>query len=309
MDDRLTRAIAVAGPDERLLSLTWRDGSIRAARVADTDGTDPHATQEVLRALLASSGRSLQELTIGLWNHSGVTVLEEAGQLPSLHTLVIGDFNRYAYDCEMPISPAEDQWQIGDVSKIYAIAPNLTSLTVRGVRIELGELNHTKLRALKIHTLARGLLGVSARSISAANLPALTSLEIWFGIEDYDAESSVKDLSGLLAGEVCPQLRHLGLMNADIQDDLVEALAHSALLGRLESVDLSMGCMTDLGAQHLLDQPHRFRHLAELVVDDNFLSERMISELNNAFGDTVVAGTQKPEEELGSDIRYPTVSE
>ena len=82
----------------------------------------------------------------------------------------------------------------------------------------------------------------------------------------------------LLSGRLFPNLRHLGLVNGDYADAVVEALAASPILERVESLDLSQGIMTDAGAECLLSCPG-FSKIQRIDVRDNFISEEMARRL------------------------------
>ena len=279
-------------------------GLIWTARVRspdyDWDGTSPVA---VLAALVESpAARLLHELNIGLLDHDppdlqrGIDAILAAEQLPSLRSLLVGDFE---YPDETEISWIEDGV---DATKLLALAPGLRSLHVRGSGIELGELEHPRLERLFVET--GGLPRSSVESVGNCKLPALTRLEVWFGREDYGASGNVEQLAPLFEGAGVPRLRHLGLANCDWQDDIAVALTRSAVLAQLETVDLSMGTMHGDGVEAILANPSKFRHLKKLDLSANFLSDDQIARLNEALGNIVETGRQRRPREWGGQLRY-----
>jgi hypothetical protein len=84
----------------------------------------------------------------------------------------------------------------------------------------------------------------------------------------------------MLAG--CPDLRHLGLCNSDIQDDIAAALAGAAVVAGLDSLDLSMGALSDDGGAALLTgQP--LTHLRALYLRHHFMSEEMVERIRETL--------------------------
>ncbi|MGW1742849.1 hypothetical protein ACWCPQ_29040 [Nocardia sp. NPDC001965] len=120
------------------------------------------------------------------------------------------------------------------------------------------------------------------RGIAASDLPALRSLDLWLGTGEYGGDGEIADLAPILSGDRLPALRHLGLRNSEIQDDICAALAAAAVLARLETLDLSMGVLTDTGASALLGgQP--LTHLKRLDLHYNYLSEAIRDRLRSTL--------------------------
>jgi hypothetical protein len=86
-----------------------------------------------------------------------------------------------------------------------------------------------------------------------------------------------------------------------LADAICTALVSAPVLPQLAELDLSMGTMTDLGAQVLITNAARFAHLGKLSVDDNALSDAAVASLRRALPN-VETSTQKID-------RYVTVGE
>ncbi len=165
--------------------------------------------------------------------------------------------------------------------------------------IALGKLELPRLRRFAVHT--GGLVHANVADIAAANWPELADLELWFGTPDHGAdEFEPRDLAPLL-GARRPKLRRLGLMNADFTDALVEMLVAAPVLRQLAELDLSMGTLSDAGAEVMLANARAFTHLTTLSVSDNVLSQAACTALAAALPNVYI-GTQK-------DNRYVTVGE
>jgi uncharacterized protein (TIGR02996 family) len=289
---------------DQVATLEYRHGLIwkvtAKAPEYDWDGTSPVATLAAVAK--SSSARLIHAINIGLVSHdppdvqAGLDAIWDGGELPSLHTLFIGDFE-YPEDTE--ISWIEDGI---DASVVLKNAPKLRSLHVRGSYIGLGKIEHATLEHLFIET--GGLPEDTVKSVGKCKLPALTSLEVWFGREDYGASGNIKQLAPLFKGAGVPKLEHLGLKNCDWQDDIAVALTKSDLLAQLKTVDLSMGTLHGDGAEAIIANPAKYTHLEKLDLSDNYLSEDQVARLKKALGKIVEIGRQRQPYDRGGDLRY-----
>lgn len=284
------------GKEDSQIKLTWTHGAfIDTARVsASYDDAGGLSTDAQIRALLRlDSAKFLRELRIGLADASGdndygaaLAAIVKAGMRPSLRELFVGDF-------EFP-EESEISWvTIGDVGRVLPLLPNLEELRVQGGNIRLSNLAAVPcLRSLVLHT--GGLPGLTARAVATATLPELTHLEMWFGAEEYGATATMESIAALFTGKGFPRLTHLGLMNAEFQDQIVEAVAGSPILGQLRSLDLSMGTMTDAGGEAILAAADRFSHLEKLNLERNYLTAEMATKLKDALPRAEVGKQREP---------------
>lgn len=267
------------------------------------EGTAPNT---VLGALVKSSAaRFLNVLNIGLVEfeypvslQKGIDAICKAGKLESLRSLFIGDFE---YPDEQEISWVE----VGKAGKVLPVAPNLRSLTIRGGGIDLGTLAHDSLQTLVIET--GGLPKAAVASVGKAKLPALTSMEVWFGRDEYGGTGNVKQLADLFKGTGVPKLRHLGLKNCEWQDDVAVALAKAPVLAQLTSVDMSMGTLHGAGVEAMLKNASKFEHLERIDVSENFISDEQVEALRKAFGDKIDGLDEQEEpDEWDDELHYYT---
>jgi hypothetical protein len=125
-------------------------------------------------------------------------------------------------------------------------------------------------------------------AVAAGEPPALERLDLWLGVSFYGGDTTVADLAGLLTGAGLPALRHLGLMNSEIQDEIAAAVAGAPVVARLTSLDLSMGTLGDAGAEALLaGQP--LTHLERLSLRHHFAGERVCELLRRTLEPAGVA--------------------
>ena len=128
-----------------------------------------------------------------------------------------------------------------------------------------------------------GLPGEVVRGVAASDLPALEYLELWLGVAEYGGDATVADLAPLLTGGRLPALRHLGLRNSEIQDEIAGAVARRPVVARLSSLDLSLGALGDEGAAALLaGQP--LTHLSWLDLHHNFVGAAPARRLRRRAG-------------------------
>ncbi|MEV6961256.1 STM4015 family protein [Streptomyces sp. NPDC051207] len=259
-------------------------------------------------------GKDVRALVLGSWwddEYTGLRpaleqIVADAHRFPELRALFLADVT--GEECEI-------SWlQLTDVTPVLEAFPLLEEFGVRGGDSQgLGEeplslrpVRHEALRALRFES--GGLPGQVVRAVTACELPALKRLELWLGVSRYGGDATVADLAPLLAGGRFPALRHLGLMNSELQDEIAAAVASAPVVAQLESLGLAMGTLTDTGAEALLGgQP--LTHLRHLDLHHHFLSEAVADRVRAAFGS---AGTEVDLSQcrrLDGEWRYVAVSE
>lgn len=237
-------------------------------------------------------------------------IVADAPRFPALRALFLADVT--GEECEI-------SWlQLTDVTPVLEAYPLLEEFAVRGGDSQgLGEeplslrpVRHDALRVLRFES--GGLPGQVVRAVGASELPALEDLELWLGVSNYGGDATVADLAPLLAGGRFPALRHLGLQDSELQDEMAAAVASAPVVAQLESLSLSMGTLTDTGAGALLaGQP--LSHLKRLDLHHHFLSGPMADRIRTAVGS---AGTEvdlsehrTPHRWRDEEWRYVAVSE
>lgn len=194
-------------------------------------------------------------IVIGRWggedgqddNESVVAALvKAANRLTSVKAIFLGDI------CQ---EENEISWiQQSDVSPLLKAYPDLEVLRVRGGSgLEIKKPAHAQLRALAIES--GGLSADVVRSICTSKMPNLEHLELWLGTEEYGGGSSVQDLQPILSGNLFPKLKYLGFRNCEYADDIAGVVVNSPIIERIETLDLSLGVLTDVGAEALLSIP------------------------------------------------------
>jgi uncharacterized protein (TIGR02996 family) len=308
--DALCSAVA-ANPDDRASRMALADYlseqgeeplpvAYRVTGVGDT---------YQLEALLADPFMGLlQAIVIGFCFGMGgegsdevVELLVKArDRLPHLRALFLGD---------IPYTDCEISWLTqSDLTGLLTAFPQLEHFRARGGgELVLRKFTHEHLKSLAFEAsnLPRKVVG----AIGASSLPALEHLELWLGTEEYGADTRVADLKDILAGKPTPALHYLGLRNSEIADDIAMALAKAPILERIRVLDLSLGTLSDKGAEALLDIP-AVRRLEKLDIHHHFVSPALVAQLQ-LLGIEVDAGdAEEPEDPDDPDTyRYVAHSE
>jgi len=250
-----------AGP---LLRLSWEYGFIWTANVTATG----HSTDELvagLRALLEHpSARFLHALSLGAppdndWGRV-ISLLVETGEHP-LRILFLGDSSPASPDPRPAFAP------LGDLSCLWPAVPYLACLELRGGTMTVGRLDLPSLRELVVETSA--LQRETVRALCSRRWPHLEKLVLWFG--DRRCTSTLADLELLFDGTLFPALRHLGLRNCAFVDRACHALAGAKITRQLRVLDLSLGVLTELGADALLSGRSALSNLAVLDLHHHYI--------------------------------------
>ncbi|MFJ4971152.1 STM4015 family protein [Streptomyces sp. NPDC088755] len=254
----------------------------------------------------------VRALVIGPWWREDYTpfepvrdlVIADADRFPALRGLFLADV--VGEECEV-------SWlRTCDITPVLEALPLLEEFTVRGCGQEglrLRPVRHAALRSLRFES--GGLPGDLVRAVAASELPALERLDLWFGSSWYGGDATVDDVRPILSGGTFPRLRHLGLQNSEIQDEIAAAVASAPVVAQLEALALSMGTLSDTGGEALVNgQP--LNHLATLDVRHHYLTDPVLDRIRAACAPAVVEGDEAEEDYGDPDDepeRYVAVSE
>ncbi len=171
---------------------------------------------------------------------------ENCDRLSSLKAIYLGD---------IVSEENEISWiHQADVAPLLKAFPRLELLRTRGGNgLAMSCPNHASLRGLICES--GGLPAEFVRSVGRSDFPMLEHLELWLGTQEYGGDSTVEDLQPILAGEMFPNLKYLGLRNCEYVNDVAAVIVNSPLVSRIETLDLSFGVMTDEGGRALLSLP------------------------------------------------------
>ncbi|MBD1920739.1 HEAT repeat domain-containing protein [Microcoleus sp. FACHB-831] len=211
-------------------------------------------------------------------------------RLTNLKALFIGDGYESVY--------RNSRFALGNITSILKLYPQLEVLQVRGSwGLRARPLRHEHLKTLVVETGFTMGDPKTIDDICALDLPALEYLELWLGgFYTYGEDVGIKHLLPLLEGKLFPNLKYVGLRSSDYSDNIALCLAElPTVIDRLAILDLSMGTLTDKGAEALLNFPS-INQLHTLNVSRNNLSASMIEKLSE-LKCQVIAEPQDDEEE------------
>ncbi|WP_432975772.1 STM4015 family protein [Dactylosporangium sp. CA-233914] len=264
-----------------------------------------HELSDALDRLLDTvGGHTVTALLIGSWSDaydSGPPLhllVAARDRLPNLRALFVG---------EMTYEECEISWiNQTDYAPLLGAFPGLEVLHIRGADgLRLSPVRHRRLKELCVES--GGLPVGFIRGLCDSSFPALADLELWLGVQEYGADATVEDLAPIFNGAELPALRRLALRNAEIADDIATALAGAPVVARLTSLDLSMGALSDAGAEALLlGQP--LTHLHSLDLSHHFMSPDVAARFEEELpGVRVDVSNEQEAEEDG--FRYVSVTE
>lgn len=295
------------------VTVTWSNGVMDAIEFIPEEegGDDPHLALK--RALQHPAGRLVRSLTLGLpysddteWHMEGwAKALADSGPLPLLTTI---DMSTDSEHMDQP------SWRrVGDVHAVWKAAPRLRSLALNGAQgsdsgtpCQLEPIDGPHLERFVYQS--GGLDESVPKALGAAKLPKLQHLELWFGDDNYGCTSTVDSCGEILNGRNHPALTSLGLKNSMFDEELLEALVHSTLLPKLQSLDLSMGIFAKGAAEMLVKHAKHFAHLQKLDLGDNYFSPADIAAIAKVLPKAEF-GTQKEADGGDEEYRYPSVTE
>lgn len=272
-DPKETQPLEIASPYQASpIFFDWYFGYIRSARLAVTyDNQQKWSDQSILETYLnLESAKFTRYLTLGLMSYEGdnsyndmLYTLSKTKKIPHLEGLFVGNFE--SDECEISWS------HLGDAGPLTKSFPKLKTLILRGGDIELSCLEAPELRRLVMIT--GGLPKEALKGLKKPNCPKLEHLEIYVGTEDYGRTCEPKDFEFLENKENFKNLKYLGIKNAQNAKNIIKKIMHFDLLQQLETLDFSMGTLSDKEADLFLENKNLFKKLKLLDLSNNFFFE------------------------------------
>lgn len=313
-----TKAAAILRKNDRFLpgvpaknlSVKWRSGfceSVRFHSSEDHMDDDVDVPSLVKRVLASPAIAGIVELEIGIlrWDYVAKDVglvlkaFAESPYAKQIRRIAIGPKRNEEVDTGM--------YDPGALDRLSGF-PGVETLLVHGGKFSFKNLALPNLKELSFETCSFSKARLA--ELLAAKLPKLERASLWLGSRDYGALWKVGELAPIFDGTFGPKVTHLGLMNAEMTDDICRALGGSKILKRLRSLDLSMGTMMSDGAKALVEAKKAFSHLEALSVDDNHLSKADVALLKRELGSKVFSKSQREADvDEGRVYRYVSVSE
>jgi hypothetical protein len=284
----------IKNPEELVyrIRFDW-DREEEASGMLDVFANDPRAesVKELIIGMPSEDGEEMEVIYEGLLRH--------AEKMPRLSALFLGDI----IDEENMISWITQ----GHVTPLVQAFPALTYFGVRGAQeLSFEGFSHPRLKSLVVQT--GGLDRLVLLDILGADLPRLEHLEIWLGTENYGGNTEIDDLMELLEGGLFPNVKVLGLCNADLTDDIANVLldmGENSIVGRLDELNLSGGTLSASGARALIDNP-QIGSLSRLNLRHHFVVKESLQQALLHLGPEVVLGAPETDD---ADWRYVEAGE
>jgi predicted DNA-binding WGR domain protein len=279
---------------------------VRVSYDEEDEGGEPDFNKRLQAFLASDAAPAAKGLILGAYDLEGGTSSSRAysaiaaskDRLPNLRALFLGDILR---------DEAEVSWiNQSDVSGILAAFPQLEMLRIRGASsLTIDKPQHARLRALAIES--GGLPAKVVAQICRGKFPELEYLELWLGTPDYGGDCRVNDLQPLLKGKLFPKLKYLGLRNAEIADDIAAVVAQAPVVDQLEVLDLSLGNLSDVGANALLQLESK--PLKRLDLHYHYISKPVQKKLKQLPFPVDLSDAQTVDEDDEFSGRFISISE
>lgn len=239
--------------------------------------TQESIEDKLIELLLDSQAIQVEALVFGWWGYESSyevvdCLLREQENLTNLTALFVGDIEDYenmiSSIVQSELSYVLDAYPKLEILQIRGDARTWNNDGMKANSLTFSQLRHENLLALTIES--GGLHRTAISGLCSLDLPALEYLELWLGSELYGGNSCIEDVMPIISGEAFPNLKYLGLRNSDYSDQIAVALAQSSLMDRLIELDLSLGTLSDAGAEALLSCS-AIHSLATLDISDCYV--------------------------------------
>ena len=283
----------------------WRNGFIHFLRLSHDEDQEPKKLESTLTEILGQvldhpSGRYIVEVAFhgnGNLNDDNLQPLidklaEKAP--PTIRKLTLGD------------NIDQISWHhVGSLAGLWPSVPHLKTLEIETGELEVGEPGQLNAPALERAVFVTGGMSPScARGIATAQIPNIQHLEIYYGDPNYGGNATVDDVTPLLDRSDLTKLRYLGLKNSMFANEIARLVGNAKVIKGLETLDLSLGAMTDEGAKFLAESAAGLAHLKTLNLTRNFLTSAGIELVKNLCPTVLTDGQEKPYERSNGELRY-----
>ena len=248
----------------------------------------------------------IKYLTIGYWQSCG-----EGEDCQSIIDMFSDHKDKFSHITSLYMGDIESEenelsWICqGNYSKIWDALPNLETLIIKGSNgLVLGDVSHKKLKSLEL--ISGGTDKQTFEELAKADLPNLEKLVVYVGVEDYGYSGDISVVKPLLNKNLFPKLTYLGIVDAEEQDKVVEMVLESDILKNLKVWDTSYGVLTDEGANKIIENADKVKHLEKIIIEWHFISPETEKKLKKLPCKVLLSDSQFDEDE---DYRYPMYTE
>lgn len=222
---------------------------------------------------------------------------ENSNKFSQLESLFVGDMDYE--DCEV-------SWIVqGNYENLLKSLKNLKHLKIKGSNnLTLGQVEHQNLESIEI--ICGGLPKTVINELANAKFSNLKKINLYFGVEDYGFDASIRDIEDLLKNPSLKNLEYLGLGNSEIQDEIINITLKSDIIKNLKILDFSNGTTSDKGAKYILENFEKIKHLELLNLEYNYISNEYASKLEELPLNINLSERMENDEKWGN---YPMLTE
>lgn len=281
--------------------LTWEEYEDQGLKLTDklTAYLDQYNTYDYEYISIGNWEESYEETPKSIIDF----MVENKDKFPNLKSIYLGDID--PEECEL-------SWIMHTNASDLVNTFKPERFTVRGANcLRLIDMDGTSLKKLKI--VSGGMQRNLIDDLINSDLSGLNHLELYLGVDEYGFDGDIEQIKHFLSREKFPNLKFLGLKNSGIQDEICLAVVESDIIEGLETLDLSLGTMSNKGAQALLDNADKLANLKKLDIIYNYATEDMMYDIDknlSAHGVKVyIDNSDVDTYDEDDDWRYPFYTE
>lgn len=272
----------------------------------DYDENDKNAGTMVQDILEDPELPDLEGITVGSWGGAWEEdcqalidgIVANKDKFSHIKKLFIGD---------MDFEECEVSWIMqGNYEKLWAAMPQLEEMTIKGATdLRLGEIDLPNLKSFAL--ICGGLPTDVIQSIQNAKMPALEELFLYIGSDNYGFDGDKDTIREMLEKSDFPKLRCLGIMDSEIQDELVEVVLDSKYMKQIETLDLSYGTLTDKGGELLAQKVGDYPNLKKIDLEYHFLTdagEKKLEAAARKAGKEINLDEQQEADDYDGEVYY-----
>ncbi|MBP2655815.1 MAG: hypothetical protein H6Q73_3384 [Firmicutes bacterium] len=252
----------------------------------------------------------LPAITIGHWNDAYDTspepvinyLIANKAKFPNLKKIFLGDID--SDECEV-------SWIIHTDAAPLINEFALEEIIIKGANgLRLKNAASNTLKELTI--ISGGLASNTLNDIAEATIPNLEHLELYLGVDDYGFDGDISTLEPFMQRSNFPKVTYWGLKNSEIADEICERVLASDILPGLEVLDISLGTLSNRGAELILENMDKLAHLKTLDLTYNYVSDELLEKIiakGSELNIEVLCSKEDVYNEDDEDYRYPYITE
>lgn len=136
---------------------------------------------------------------------------------------------------------------------------------------------------------------------------------LYIGIENYGFDGDIGTIKNLLDNSDFPNLKHLGIEDSEIQDDIAKIVFESKYISQITTLVLANGTLTDKGGQIILDGLKKYANIKTVDLQYHYMTDSMMEKLDKLADELGIEinldDDNEPEKYDGELYYYPALTE